>query len=665
LEFLRPVDLGEVAGLHRQSLANIRVLAICLAILAPCGPVYLLCEQVEASRALIALPIHIAVYVAIALLAKSDFGFRHTTALLVAVTLALTVDLTFGSTWTTPGFSGGQIAVLAVHTPMLVGLFVPWRPTVILGFAAPTIGAALLAHVVFEIPLLLPTATVVAATLSVALCTAMAVQSQRRLWLRLERSVNVASAAENEARSVSRESAARAADIRRILDNVADGFLIITPDGRMSRERSAILSRWFGDVPDNSRFLDMLRGVDSSQAEVFDASWGQLIDDVLPLEVAIAQLPTRVVAGNRTLEISYHPVLHGERLREVVATVSDVTAELERERAEAELTTVFAAFKCVVKDREGFTGFVREASRLVTEITHGELPRAGLLRQLHTLKGNAATYDLEALSRLCHDLETRLLDEGDGALSAAESARLVSLWQPIAGLLDAQVGSARSSLEVTDVEHADAVRRLLEGAPRAEVAAQLQGWRLEPTRSVLTRLAAQAESTAVRLEKNAIAVVIADHGVRLPRDRWAPFWSALVHVMRNAVDHGIEGADERVRLGKPANGTIRLATSLDEGALVVEVADDGRGIDWTMIRERARAHGEPADSRSDLERALFEPGISSRTEVTEISGRGVGMSAVRDACTALGGAIEVESREGLGTKLVFRFPSARPLAAAA
>jgi chemotaxis protein histidine kinase CheA len=89
---------------------------------------------------------------------------------------------------------------------------------------------------------------------------------------------------------------------------------------------------------------------------------------------------------------------------------------------------------------------------------------------------------------------------------------------------------------------------------------------------------------------------------------------------------------------------------------VIQVSDDGRGIDWERVRSRARAAGLPHGDQAALVEALFAEGVSTAENVTSVSGRGVGLSALREACRALDGSIQVTSKSGEGTTLVFRFP---------
>ncbi|SFF44090.1 two-component system, chemotaxis family, sensor kinase CheA [Fontimonas thermophila] len=133
----------------------------------------------------------------------------------------------------------------------------------------------------------------------------------------------------------------------------------------------------------------------------------------------------------------------------------------------------------------------------------------------------------------------------------------------------------------------------------------------------------------------------------------------LTHLVRNAIDHGIERPAERIAAGKDATGTIRLSAAHQGGHIVIEVADDGRGLDRTRIIAKARERGlAAAETMSDEEvwRLIFEPGFSTAETVTDVSGRGVGMDVVKKNVDALSGTIEVASTAGWGTRITIRLP---------
>jgi two-component system, chemotaxis family, sensor kinase CheA len=136
----------------------------------------------------------------------------------------------------------------------------------------------------------------------------------------------------------------------------------------------------------------------------------------------------------------------------------------------------------------------------------------------------------------------------------------------------------------------------------------------------------------------------------------------LTHLVRNAVDHGIEPADDRIAAGKPARGTVSLNAYHQGTQVVLEVHDDGRGVDLDLVRDQAVRNGllkaEEAQrvSSQDLLNLIFEPGFSTAAEITEVSGRGVGMDVVRTVVDRLKGTIQISSVKGKGTMFQLRVP---------
>jgi len=134
----------------------------------------------------------------------------------------------------------------------------------------------------------------------------------------------------------------------------------------------------------------------------------------------------------------------------------------------------------------------------------------------------------------------------------------------------------------------------------------------------------------------------------------------LVHLVRNAIDHGIEPADERRAAGKPAQGSLRLNAFHDSGMIVLEVSDDGRGLNTARIREKAIARGmldaDAQMSDQDIHLLIFEAGFSTAEAVSNLSGRGVGMDVVRSAIDELRGIIEIDSQPGQGCTFRIRLP---------
>ena len=190
-------------------------------------------------------------------------------------------------------------------------------------------------------------------------------------------------------------------------------------------------------------------------------------------------------------------------------------------------------------------------------------------------------------------------------------------------------------------------------------------------------LAERAARSAERVGKEVVVAVDVDPSLRVPPGPLDGLWSAWVHVVRNAVAHGIE--EDRVGAGKAPTGQITLRArrcdasealrpaavrmgDAPRGAVLrVEVEDDGQGVAWDRIAAKAAERGWPTATREDLFRAMLADGVSTADAVTELAGRGVGVSAVVEAVRQLGGLLELETEPGRGTV----FAAIVPLDAAA
>lgn len=199
------------------------------------------------------------------------------------------------------------------------------------------------------------------------------------------------------------------------------------------------------------------------------------------------------------------------------------------------------------------------------------------------------------------------------------------------------------------------------GRVASDLQAQVLKARMLPIEHLFSRFPRYVRDLAQRAGKR-VEVVLEGQDTELDRSVIEQIGGPLMHLVRNAVDHGIEPPEERQRLGKPTAGRLRLAAVQEEEGILVVVEDDGRGIDTDRVREKAVGLGlltaEAAARLSEEEAVelIFHPGLSTASQVTDVSGRGVGMDAVRAGVQALGGSVEVETQRGRGTRFVLRLP---------
>jgi two-component system chemotaxis sensor kinase CheA len=182
--------------------------------------------------------------------------------------------------------------------------------------------------------------------------------------------------------------------------------------------------------------------------------------------------------------------------------------------------------------------------------------------------------------------------------------------------------------------------------------------RMIPMSQVFSRFPRMLRDLAAKLDKK-VELVTQGEATELDKGLVEKITDPLTHLVRNSCDHGIEMPAERLARGKPEHGTITLIASHQGSSIVIEVRDDGKGLNRGKLLAKARERGIPApDSMSDAEvwNLIFAPGFSTAEEVTDVSGRGVGMDVVRKNITALGGTTEIDSAEGYGMTVRVRLP---------
>lgn len=447
--------------------------------------------------------------------------------------------------------------------------------------------------------------------------------------------------------------------MRLVLDNVDQGLLTIDRMGRILPEYSAAISRWFGSPLSNQTLEAFFSRIDATFAAELALTWDQCLEGFLPVELTVSQAPSKLEHAGRHYRFGYRLLQdEQEQLTGMLLIVADVSADIERQRLEKEQQETLSVLDRIIVDRAGFMEFMHESEELIASLSSA--PQGGeaiVKRALHTLKGNCMVFGVQTVAEQCHTIESDLASR-PGLPSTAQTAELQATWSRLQYRLSALLGSQdRHRIEIEPAQLEELLRAAVEGRPTSEVVQLISDHKSERTAARLSRIAAQARRIAERLSKPGIDVQIDDAMLRLEPGRWGSFWAAFIHVVRNAVDHGLEPEDLRQQEGKPGRGRLVLRTFIDSSELVISVEDDGRGIDWKRVGERAAQAGLPHTSHDDLVAALFTDGISTTESITEYSGRGMGLSAVHAACRERGGSIEVHSKTGQGTSFMFKFPA--------
>jgi two-component system, chemotaxis family, sensor kinase CheA len=302
-----------------------------------------------------------------------------------------------------------------------------------------------------------------------------------------------------------------------------------------------------------------------------------------------------------------------------------------------------------------------------------------LLREAHTLKGAAGMVGLADVGALAHDLEDLLVPVRDAGAALPE-ALVETLLAGVDELRMRALGPRRPAETIADARirvPADRIDRLLDlvgetmlhrrrlghgltsgaagmtdeldlgDALLDELKDAAIGMRMQPVASIVGPLR-RATREAARSAGKEVELTVAGGETELDRAILEELSDPLVHLLRNAVAHGIEPAEERTDAGKPPAGRVEVRAAQRAGLVEITVSDDGRGVPAELLRA--------ADDGNDLADRLARPGLSTATEVTSLSGRGVGLDAVKRFAETHGGRLAIRSRPGRGTDVTLSLP---------
>jgi len=261
-----------------------------------------------------------------------------------------------------------------------------------------------------------------------------------------------------------------------------------------------------------------------------------------------------------------------------------------------------------------------------------------LLRSLHTFKGSARMAGAMRLGDQIHQMEDRVGAAGTVHTSAFREGMQNHLAR-IGGMVDQLRGGIASDIPAA-----------AEGADQRVTFA-----------SISKRLYRTVRQTGKELGKK-VNLELSGSEVKLDRNLLEKMTAPLEHMLRNAIDHGLERAKERRDKGKPPVGDICLSLHQENNELIFEFSDDGAGLDIERLRQKAIEkgilHADEVVSDSRIMQLIFVTGLSTANKVTEVSGRGVGMDVVYSEIAALGGRIDISSERDKGTRFVIRLPLA-------
>jgi two-component system chemotaxis sensor kinase CheA len=471
--------------------------------------------------------------------------------------------------------------------------------------------------------------------------------------------------------------------MKALLDSLSQGFFIFDERGQVLDVSSKACEHTLEITPDGRNIWDVLK-LPEAKVQGFQRWMTTLFSEMLPF-ADLAPLGPDTYQHTQGLNISleYFPLRNDDnRIDGVVVMATDITNLVEARRQAAVEKQHAEMIIHLVKNKDQVGRFLRESNVLLAELNsmlHAYPVNVDVVfRCLHTLKGGAGMLSVRSISEACHEAETELSNYKEHrGLEAANTlqAKCSQVKDSLEGfkeqakeILGVNAMSSERQLEIStaDFDHLlESVGQLPGGKSLAnEWAAKLSQ---EPIVSFFRPYDETAEKIALKQDKKLRPMTFINGDLKVVPEVYGPLFASFVHAFRNAVDHGLESPEERAAQGKNEAGEIRVSFELlsQPERLKISVQDDGRGIDPTVIRTKmlAKLADQPAALRKlageddhQILQHVFDSQFSTKESISELSGRGVGLDALKSEALALGGTAWVTSVRGQGSIVTVEVP---------
>ncbi|MFT4925394.1 MAG: two-component system chemotaxis sensor kinase CheA [Phenylobacterium sp.] len=473
---------------------------------------------------------------------------------------------------------------------------------------------------------------------------------------------------------------------KNLLDNAGQGFLSFSDNLQIEDEYSAECCSLFGGRIEGLSFPELILPQDCVQQGFLRSILQDIFASKGSSSLFLSLLPQETTIGGKTISIEYRPISGSEppehKMMVILTDITETRAlenqmEEERNRLRMVVSAVTRRNEIVkaVKEYQAFCLYGMNHILAGNESIDGKVFE--IFRMVHTFKGGFSQLDLVHVVKEIHQFESQLsqLRSREAPLALDEFKKLCTeapMWQwmePDLAVLEAALGAGflgQEEMLTVGMAAVDAIghQMLTTLSPIENHVFQpmLRNLKARPFKDLLIDYGDYIERLAEELDKAVSPLDISGDDISVNPDEFIDFSKSLVHVFRNILDHGIETIEDRMELGKDEVGLVTCKIRYIDNEICLEISDDGSGIDVESLRQKAIDIGlyelSAANDLSDkqLIELIFAEQISSKDSVNELSGRGIGLSAVKLEVVKLGGRVSVTSELGVGTTFYFRLP---------
>ena len=458
-----------------------------------------------------------------------------------------------------------------------------------------------------------------------------------------------------------------------IMNSLGQGFLVFDKSGYCLDFYTRVCERIVECIPAGKHITQVLKVVESADLKSFENWLTATFSQALSFDLMKDLAPNKFQHSEGLfVELDYFPIFLEGQLDKVVCVATDKTAEENFRSQLANQEALVAGVMKIIEFRDLLGPFLK---RIRGELKNMSLIEIGnedshlqldLKRNLHTLEGEAGLLGLQHLvSRLkaVQDLidsdyvcdRTDWISGIDGCLNALEQFENDNR-EILAALKIKDGDSLKEGKEISEFS-----TYLINKNVKSEILGEFNRlfvW--QNLSQYLSRYKVMVDDLAKKLNRKIAPLDVSGDDPRVDPQIWDPIIAQLVHLFRNALDHGVETPEERSLCGKPELARLSIKVEKLKDYVRLIVSDDGRGIDPEALRNKLQQKypGEDFASLKDNEliQNIFRPQFSSRQEVSEFSGRGVGLDSIYEMVIKCGGKIEVRSIKGMGTDFLLTLP---------
>ncbi|MFZ4403239.1 MAG: Hpt domain-containing protein [Pseudobdellovibrionaceae bacterium] len=469
--------------------------------------------------------------------------------------------------------------------------------------------------------------------------------------------------------------------LQTLLDSLNQGFFIFDTDGEVLPVYSKACIDTLEALPINKMVWDVFKLSENEQAAL--KKWmTATFAEALPFEdMALLTFNRYKHSQGKHIDLQYHPYKNAAgALTGVVVVATDITSLVEAKEQAANEKAHVEQILYLLKRKKEIALFVNDAKNFIAntqqELLQSDPDKNELFRYLHTLKGGSATFALKDMADLCHQAEDFLenKDIGDSnkildlkkQMQAIEST-LLNFIDQSKKMFGDQIFSLEKKVELPLYKIIKWTQTLnsLEDLKNFKTSLKNE-YILDKIETLFYDFEYIVQDLSVQLNKPMQPLKFINGALPVWGEAYSSLISCLVHAFRNTMDHGIEDTDTRRQLGKSEQGQIQIHFQKQDSILAITIEDDGQGLSVEKIKNKLLEKSIDCSNWSDFQimQSIFLPQFSTRSEVSELSGRGVGADAIMNAVQQLQGKVWVESQAHKGTRLCIQVPYfAEPLEA--